>query len=489
MIICFLLHLVFYGVLGFSFYRDFQVLKENARLFAHASRLANLCSEIRRHEEDFFIRQSDISLKKAREYTEKAINYLPFIVSDIRTTKHPVLDYLPVILSTPDPGPCRLQQFAETLKHYQAALLKIAANGMSCKGDRGRELCLNAKAISGTLMDMSEEFLSSQQNRMDEFVERFKAKLAIYLVLLLMFTLIISVIMYNTVLTPLQTIEDAAHAVAIGSFRPLPVPKHKDEVQSVIRAFNTMVENLEKNQEQLFQAKKLSSVGTLASGTAHQLNNPLNNISTSCQIALEELKQGDCEFIERMLKIIEQESYRAGEIVKGLLEFSRVQNFSMSPCSLESIIDRVFSLAKNERGAGIELKKNLPRGDIMLNVDRHKITEALLNLVINGLHAIEGTRGIVSISAVTDTESGKGIITVSDTGRGIPRGDIHKIFDPFYTTKKAGKGTGLGLAVVYGIIRKHRGTIRVKSDAERGTEFVITLPLADPEAVNARSES
>jgi len=479
MIVCFLMHLVFYGVLGFSFYHDFQILKENARLFAHASKLANLCSEIRRYEEDFIIRRSDEYLKMTQEYTARTLQYLPFIASDIRTPHNKLLESLPFLMNAPAPAQPDLSKFAQKLKLYQAALDKISAVGIKCRAGNGDQLCMQAKAISEELTAMSEHFLSAEQQSMDEFVERFKTKLVIYLGLMVLFTLLTSVIMYNTVLTPLQKIEHAAHAVAIGSFRPLPVPERRDEVHSVIRAFNTMVENLEQNQEQLFQAKKLSSIGTLASGTAHQLNNPLNNISTSCQIALEELKPGD-EFIEKMLKIIEQESYRASEIVKGLLEFSRVQNFSMAPSSLNSIIDRVFSLAENESNGRVELKKNLPHGDIILNVDQHKITEALLNLVINGIQAMEGKSGTICISAVANTESRTGVVTVSDSGKGIPKEHIHKIFDPFFTTKSAGKGTGLGLAVVYGIIRKHRGTIRVKSNPGEGTEFIITLPLAEP---------
>ncbi len=486
MITCLLLHLVFYGVLGLGVYTDFHVLKENARLFAHASRLSNLCSAIKRHEEEFITRRNDNSLDMAEEYTEKAINYLNVILSDIKNRQAP-LDYLPEMLTDPAPGTFNLPRLEKTMKQYQAVLAKIAAQGMKCRGDDGENLCIGAEDISDTIMAMSEKLLSSFQNRMDEFVEHFKVKLVIYIGMLLLFILATALVMYRTVLTPLRTIEEAAHSIATGSFTSLPVPGHADEVQSVIRAFNTMVENLEKNQEQLFQAKKLSSVGTLASGTAHQLNNPLNNISTSCQIALEELKQGDCEFIERMLKIIEQESYRAGEIVKGLLEFSRVQTFSMSPCSLEKIIHRVFSLAQNEKKPGIKLEKNLPEGDIILNVDRHKITEALLNLVINGIQAINGEKGHVTISARADRGNQTGIITVSDSGKGVAKEDIHKIFDPFFTTKKAGKGTGLGLAVVYGIIRKHRGTIRVNSPGDSGAEFIITLPLAEPSDAKAEN--
>ncbi len=462
-------------VISIAFFRDFRTFNKKTEVLDHVEKLHSLSLEIRTYERDFIIRSDmydyDITLK----HIDEIFNYLPVVNSSLNSVSHKVPDYI-------NDTSCmyRLKKFTEKLKEYRTNFIKIARR----KNLTGQEDRLSYTA--GLIQNMENDIISSSadlvacaQQEKNIFYRKTKMRHTMYLIIHILFTIILFYYIYRNIIVPLRFIDDVAHSVSIGSFKPLKTDGKRDETQSVIMAFNTMAQNIEKHQEQLFQATKLSSIGTLASGTAHQLNNPLNNISTSCQIAIEEIKQGDCEFIESMLKIIEQESNRASEIVKGLLEFSRVQNFSMMPASLEEIANRVLKLAANEKGEGISLKKVFPQGDFVLNVDPHKITEALLNLVINGIQAIREENGTVSVHAIADRSSSTGIITVSDTGTGIAPEDMHKIFDPFYTTKSAGKGTGLGLAMVYAIIRKHRGTIRVKSRKGKGTEFVITLPLAE----------
>ena len=157
-----------------------------------------------------------------------------------------------------------------------------------------------------------------------------------------------------------------------------------------------MVSELEQQQEQLFQAKKLSSIGTLASGTAHQINNPLNNIATSCQLALEEIDEEQSPFTVKMLQTIDQETQRAGDIVRGLLEFSRAQTFSMQAVRLKTVVDKVMQLVASEIPAGITIKQDVP-DDLILYLDVQRMVEALLNLLINGVQAIENPPGQVAI--------------------------------------------------------------------------------------------
>ena len=263
-------------------------------------------------------------------------------------------------------------------------------------------------------------------------------------------------LLYGTIIIPLKSIEKAAQAIAEGTFRKLPLPPKHDEIGSVLHTFNNMVAELEERQEQLFQAQKLSSIGTLASGTAHQINNPLNNIATSCQLALTEIDPKQSPFIVQMLKTIDQETQRAGQIVRGLLEFSRAHTFSMQEVQLKTVVNKVMQLVASEVPAGITVEKSIPE-HFILNLDVQKMVEALLNLLINGIQAIETPPGSVTISAVA--RDNQAIITVKDTGDGIKKENLQKVFDPFFTTKKEGSGTGLGLAVVYGIIQKHDGVI------------------------------
>jgi two-component system, NtrC family, sensor kinase len=272
---------------------------------------------------------------------------------------------------------------------------------------------------------------------------------------------------------PLSIIKTATEDIALGRFNSIKVIDTRDEMQQVMEAFNTMVRELERRQDQLVQSKKLSSIGTLTAGVAHQLNNPLNNISTSCQIARDELTSGDTELLSRMLKNIDQETMRARDVVKGLLEFSRVQEFSLRPSQLSYVVQRAIQLVKSQVPADIEMVTEIP-DHIHLPMDTQRMQEVFLNLIINAAQAIQG-KGQITLTA--QKEAHDVVIEVRDTGQGIPKELQGRLFDPFYTTKEEGQGTGLGLSVVYGIIQKHQGNITVQSQPGKGASFFIRLPL------------
>ncbi len=178
----------------------------------------------------------------------------------------------------------------------------------------------------------------------------------------------------------------------------------RDETQRVVEAFNRMVQELEKRQDQLVQAKKLSSLGVLTSGVAHQLNNPLNNISTSCQILMEEmkdLKTADLAFFQKMLSNIDQEVDRARDIVKGLLEFARAKEFTLKPTPLKAVVDRTLRLISSQVPADVEITEEVPE-DLVLELDAQRMQEALLNLIMNGIQAIDGKPGQIKVEARVD---------------------------------------------------------------------------------------
>jgi len=147
----------------------------------------------------------------------------------------------------------------------------------------------------------------------------------------------------------------------------------------------------------------------------------------------------------------------------------------MQPAPLQQVIDKTLQLVASEVPAGINIEQEITEGIYVL-VDTQKMVEALLNLIINGIQAIPHPPGVVTIA--TKKDGNQAIITIQDTGQGIDDANLQKVFDPFFTTKKEGSGTGLGLAVVFGIIKKHHGTIRVSSQQGQSTCFTITLPLA-----------
>jgi signal transduction histidine kinase len=240
-----------------------------------------------------------------------------------------------------------------------------------------------------------------------------------------------------------------------------------------------MVRELERRQDQLVQSKKMSSLGILTAGIAHQLNNPLNNISTSCQILLEELSQSDQVLFHKMLGNIEQEVHRARDIVKGLLEFSRVRDFSIKPMLLKDVAKRSVKLISSQLPPGVDLVEEVPE-DLVVPMDMQRLQEVFLNLLMNAIQAITEPPGQIRLAASRDEAKKQAVIVVEDTGMGIPPQEMERIFDPFFSTKEVGVGTGLGLSIVYGIIEKHRGAITVESREGEGTRFIIQLPLETP---------
>ncbi|MDX9840555.1 MAG: ATP-binding protein, partial [Desulfobulbus sp.] len=286
-----------------------------------------------------------------------------------------------------------------------------------------------------------------------------------------------AIIIIYLVFKPLTMIKQAAESIARGQFVKIDVINTRDEIQQVMEAFNIMVTELERRQDQLIQAEKLSSLGTLTAGVAHQLNNPLNNISTSCQIAIDEFDAGDEQLQRQMLRNIEQETLRARDVVKSLLEFARTQEFSPQEASLTEVVQKSILLAKSQIRPDIRMIVNIP-DNLVLPMDVQRMQEVFINMIINATQAID-RQGQITISAGLDEATGEVVIGIRDNGQGIAEKDLGKIFDPFFTTKEVGIGTGLGLSVVYGIVQQHRGSITVQSKEGQGTSFFIHLPVAD----------
>jgi signal transduction histidine kinase len=220
----------------------------------------------------------------------------------------------------------------------------------------------------------------------------------------------------------------------------------------------------------------MASLGILTSGVAHELNNPLNNISTSVQILLEELDDADLEYKKELLTQTEEQIHRARDIVRALLEFSRERSFKRKKVKLVDLVENTIKLIKGEIPTHVQLRVEIP-ADIQGEMDPRRIEQVLINLILNGIQAMEAG-GILSIRACANEKEAGFYFEVSDTGKGIPPQDLGKIFDPFFTTKDVGKGSGLGLSVSHGIIKQHGGRIEVKSEVGQGSTFTVFLPSA-----------
>ena len=238
-------------------------------------------------------------------------------------------------------------------------------------------------------------------------------------------------------------------------------------------------ETLKKRSEQLIQARKLASLGVLTSGVAHELNNPLNNISTSIQILIEELEKGNIEQKLNRLIEVEKQVERAKNIIKALLEFSHAKSLSFKRVQFKNLVKKSIELIKEEMPDEISINMNVPE-NIEANLDPKRVQQVLINLMLNSIQAMmEG--GVLTIRAWESIEDDEKMLyfQVQDTGHGISKQDVNKIFDPFFTTKDVGKGSGLGLSISHSIIEQHGGRIEVEGVSEKGSKFTVILPSND----------
>lgn len=244
-----------------------------------------------------------------------------------------------------------------------------------------------------------------------------------------------------------------------------------DEVRTLLEKFNAMEDELAQRERELLQSKKLAAIGTLASGVAHELNNPLNNIYTTAQRLLK--KSGESsDILQKGLSDIFIQTLRVKKIVAGILEFARGREPNPRPIELSVLLKGAFrQIAGGADASGVEFKIDLSPHEIVFYADLEQMEQVFVNLFTNAMDAMEG-RGELRVTATEEDDTVS--IKVSDTGRGIKKEDMEKIFEPFYTTKD--KGTGLGTAIVFNIIQKHGGDIKVESEEGNGASFIIRLP-------------
>ncbi|MGH9847570.1 MAG: two-component system sensor histidine kinase NtrB, partial [Blastocatellia bacterium] len=227
-------------------------------------------------------------------------------------------------------------------------------------------------------------------------------------------------------------------------------------------------------EEQLQQTDKLSSIGLLAAGVAHEVNTPLTGISSYSQMLMQQMPDSDPR--HQLLEKIHRQTSRASSIVNNLLNFSRVSDARFAPVDLNRVLDDTIQLLDAQlRNTEIEVVRNYA-GDLPRPAGHAaKLQQVFMNLILNARDAMpRGGR----LEIATEFDDAEVAICFRDSGAGIAPEHLAKIYDPFFTTKQIGKGTGLGLAVSYGIIRDHGGHIAVESGPEAGTLFRITLPLA-----------
>jgi two-component system NtrC family sensor kinase len=325
--------------------------------------------------------------------------------------------------------------------------------------------------------------------------------------------ILVSLLVQRTVYRPLRDLQDGASRLAGGDLdQPIPV-RSQDELGQLAESFNTMMRALRSSRVELEQwgrtleqkveaatrdlhraqaeaarGEKLASVGLLAAGIAHELNNPLTGVLTFSSLVRKQVPDGSPEAED--LDLVIQETRRCAAIIRRLLDFAREKTPEKNYADLNALVRKtVMLIEQSAQAAGIDIVLDLDEQLPLAWIDENLVEQVIMNMLVNAQHAI-GSDGRITVRTRL-RETGRGAaaattagpaqrmaeIAIADTGCGIPQENLPKIFDPFFTTKGVGKGTGLGLSVSHGTIEAHGGTIEVDSTVGVGTEFRIFLPL------------
>jgi len=241
-----------------------------------------------------------------------------------------------------------------------------------------------------------------------------------------------------------------------------------------LREKQAVAKKLEEAEEQLAHSEKLASIGRLAAGVAHEINNPLTSILLYGNM-MHESFEADHPLSEH-LRFILEDAQRCTEIVKNLLAYSRQAAPSKAVFYLNNMVNESLALIRDQKFfMNVNVVKNFDDHQILVNADKNQLCQVLINLLINAFDAME-RKGTLTLTTYRDPELHRAFIEVSDTGCGIPEKNLSKVFDPFFTTKELGKGTGLGLSMAYGIMQENQGSISVKSTGPSGTTILLELP-------------
>ncbi len=318
--------------------------------------------------------------------------------------------------------------------------------------------------------------------------------LLIALLVILIFGAFVNIKLSNIIAAPIKKLEAITKKVAAGDFSERIEVKGKDELASLEIAFNQMetrlqdaisslehaIERLHEKQEELVEAEKLASLGRIAAGVAHEINNPLAIINEKAGLMQDLLKaSSDSSQKERFLNLISgilNSIKRSRAITHSLLGFARKIEIAIKPLNLNEAVKDATGFLENEIGLkGISVNLNLYKDMPEIKSDKGQIEQVLLNIIKNAIDAVE-EKGLIEISTGIKNQD-RVYITVMDNGPGIPKDKLKQIFEPFFTTKERGKGTGLGLFVSYGIMKGLGGNIHVDSEVGKGSTFTIEMPV------------
>ena len=328
---------------------------------------------------------------------------------------------------------------------------------------------------SGRIVGML--YVGALVSAFDALVHTFNERVAIIAIICIILAGVIAVPIARLITQPITELVEANRRLAQGDMDVRVQPSTSSELGLLGTSFNNMVETLQHAQQELLHKDRLASMGQLAAGVAHEINNPLGTILLYSDVLYKELPEDDPRRAD--LKMIIDETNRCKTIVADLLNFARQHEVMARVMNLHDLLDEVLKgLAKQSKLEGIKVEKDYDPDLPFIMADPDQLRQVFIILLDNSAEAIQAS-GTITIGTRQADEHWVEI-RISDSGCGIAEGNLRKVFTPFFTTKPLGQGTGLGLSIAYGIIKMHRGQISLQSKVGEGTTVTITLPMRQP---------
>lgn len=453
------------GISLFSFL-ELRAVEQRIASGARIGEFFDTALEIRRFEKNYFLYRQTADLGENGAYVRRAQALLDGDKSLFEALSEPT----------------RIARLATDLDRYATLMAEYGRNETEALASLIRQTGKN-------IVDIGEQLAKAERGALQAMLDRHRHLMIVSVSVVGLLVIAIGHLLTRRVGRPLKEMEMRMEAVADGKLRQLDMVGDDREIVSLTQAFNHVMRELDTRQAQLVRSEKLAALGTLLSGVAHELNNPLSNISTSCQILTEEMDCGDPEYRKELLDQILDETWRARRIVRSLLDYARDRAFTPEALPLATLAEETLRLIRGRVPARVDVGVRIAE-DLVVFGDRQRLQQVLINVIGNALEAV-GDAGAVVVSAQRTRQpcpqnalvcghcggAAEAVeIAIHDNGPGIPPEVLPRIFDPFFTTKEVGHGLGLGLFIVFEIVEEHRGCIAVTSEAGQGTTFLIRLP-------------
>lgn len=466
----FIVCMIFICALSALYWWSVATIRSRLHVSEQFEDLLNDILEARRYEKNFlFLRDYD-SLKENIYYLNQVDKLTQQLAQDITRLF----------------GKNAFKYFDDSVKNYQNIMLSFAQpENRSSPDEKGEEVRRLGKIVA----DFTNDLLMYKRKRIHDVLTVTLSLPFGFLGVSLLLLMVVTHLISSKVLQPLALMRQTTGKIAAGDFSPIEYEGNgEDEISQLLAAFNRMAGELESRQEQLVQSRKIAAIGTFTAGIAHELNNPINNIYLTAETLLEEYEDlSPPEGKELVLDVLNQ-AERASEIVRNLLDFSRSERPAYTALNIQDVVDRTIKLVKNQiMLAGIRVEMDIPPETPSIRGNSRNLEQVFLNLLINAIQAMSGGGTIHVRAERHGTDHIR--VDVRDTGKGIESEHLQHIFEPFFTTKGVGRGTGLGLAVTYALVKRHGGYLEVASEVGVGTTFSVYLPIPAAEERDSHEDA